>query len=333
MKFNLEISRGQRTCKNANRAALVAPQRQTLDSATSDYLLQVRASGRSPMTIASYAESLALLKDFWGPTIPLAAISADSLHAAVVSLATTGGRCPTRRSETTLNRHRSAYRAFFNWTFQTNRTPANPALLLLRSRAESVPTMPITSDEVCLFLSAIRLSNDPLRLRDEALFATYAFAGLRRTEALLLDVTDYDSQRGILHVRNGKGNRSRIAPLVHRLNLLLTQFRSGHPTAVSSVTGKLFPGRFPQTGLAARQVQRRFEYWRAIAGLRPVLTIHSFRAGFATMLHQHSRDVVLVSRALGHKDLRSTLRYINLQATNLKRAMEATFGKYNPSGG
>lgn len=173
------------------------PQCQTLDSAATDYLLQVPASGRSHMTIASYAESLTLLKGFFGPTIPLPTISADNLHAAVANLAATRGRRSIRRSETTLNRHRSAYRAFFSWAFQTGRTPTNPALLLQRSRAESIPSVPITADEVSLLLSTIRLSRDPLRLRDEALFATYALAGLRRTEAILLDVTDYDCERRI----------------------------------------------------------------------------------------------------------------------------------------
>jgi integrase/recombinase XerC len=332
MKFHLEIPQGQRACKNANIATLVAPQRQALHSASSDYLLQIRASGRSPMTVASYAESLAHLKEFFGPAIPLPAISADSLHAAVANLAATAtSRGSIRRSETTLNRHRSAYRAFFNWAFLTGRTPINPAILLRRSRAESVPTPPITQDEVNLFLSAIRLSHDPLRLRDEALFATYAFAGLRRTEALLLDITDFDAQGAILHVRNGKGRRSRIVPLVRGLSLLLSRFRDDRLKVVGASTGKLFPGRTPHSGLTPRQVQRRFEHWKVITGLRPILTVHSFRAGFATTLHQHSCDVVLVSRALGHKDIRPTLRYIDLSARNLARAMEATFGKRGPS--
>jgi integrase/recombinase XerC len=329
MKFNLEIRRGQRACKNTSIATLVAPQRQALDSASSDYLLEIRASGRSPMTIASYAESLAHLKKFFGPTIPLQAISADSLHAAVANLAvtTTGSRGFIRRSETTLNRHRSAYRAFFNWAFLTGRTPINPAILLRRSGAESIPTPPITQDEVDLFLSAIRLSQDPLRLRDEALFATYAFAGLRRMEALLLNVSDYDAKGAILRVKNGKGRRSRNVPLVLQLNQLLNRFLENRLATSDAGTGELFPGRSPHGSLTPRQVQRRFEHWRTMAGLRPVLTIHSFRAGFATTLHHHSRDIILVSRALGHKDIRPTLRYIDPHASNLAQTMEVAFCK------
>ncbi len=302
-----------------------AAQFRALEMAEKHYLLQLRASGRSPMTVASYAESLNLLTQVLGPKTSLADVSADGLHAAIAELAHRGGRSVIRRSETTLNRHRSAYRAFFNWAFQTGRTAVNPALLLRLSKAQSIPAVPIRTDEVSLLLSTIRRSGEPLSVRDEALFATYAFAGLRRMEAVLLNVSDHDFERSALRVRIGKGRRPRVVPLVHHLNLLLSRFRETRLESTGVPTGTLFSGRSPDTGLTPRQVQRRFEYWKTASGLRPILTIHSFRAGFATALHRHSRDVVLVSRALGHKDIRTTLRYIDPSAPKLAQALEATF--------
>lgn len=301
------------------------PQSPTLDASAKEYLLRLRASGRSPMTIASYSESLNLLKEKLGPMISLAAISVADLHTAVTELAFCGGRSAVRRSETTLNRHRSAYRTFFNWAFQTGRIAVNPALLLGRSNAQSVPTVPIRADEVALFLSTIRRSGESLSMRDEALFATYAFAGLRRMEAILLNVSDHDFERGVLRVRSGKGRRPRTVPLVHHLNQLLNRFRDVRLERAGIPSGKLFSGRSPHESISPRQVQRRFEHWRSACGLRPILTIHSFRAGFATALHGHSRDVVLVSRALGHKDIRTTLRYIDPSVRKLAQEMEATF--------
>ena len=87
---------------------------------------------------------------------------------------------------------------------------------------------------------------------------------------------------------------------------------------------KLFPGRIPGNGLTARQAQNRFEHWKAVAHLRPELTIHSFRAGFATALHHGCGDVVLVSQALGHSDVRPTLRHIKLYSANLSRTIESS---------
>jgi integrase/recombinase XerC len=169
-------------------------------------------------------------------------------------------------------------------------------------------------------MNAIRRSNDPLRFRDEALFLTYALTGLRRTEALRLDVSDYDAEKGMLRVKSGKGRRARTIPVARQLGPVLRRFCNYRQSG-----GKLFAGRAPGKGLTARQAQVRFDLWKTAAGLRPELRIHSFRAGFATTLHRGCGDVILVSRALGHRDLRPTLRYVEPHTRRLPRAIEKSF--------
>jgi integrase/recombinase XerD len=230
-----------------------------------------------------------------------------------------------RRSETTLNRHRSAYRGFFRWAFETGRISANPAFLLRRARAESVPTPAITFDETRRFFRAIRRSKDPLRLRDEALFSIYALAGLRRREALLLAQSDYNPKARLLCIRNGKGGRVRTVPVARALGRSLERFLTGALSRGGPIGDRLFPGRVAGRALTVRQAQSRFEHWKVVANLRPELTIHSFRAGFATALHQGCGDVLLVAQALGHSDVRTTLRYIKLYAEDLSRVIESSF--------
>jgi integrase/recombinase XerD len=299
--------------------------RQAFCCAVNDYLLQLKASGRRATTIASYGESLGILGRRLGTSIPLEIVSPVQLNTAVAGLAIIEGQPEKRRSQTTLNRHRSAYRGFFGWAFETKRIMANPALLLGRSNMESVPTQPMTLHEVRSFLRAIRHSKESLRLRDEALFALYAFTGLRRAEALSLDMADYNAATRTLQVKNGKSGRPRVVHVISQLGLLLERLQKHGERGKEMENGKLFPGRTPGHSLTTRQAQSRFQHWKAIAGLRPALTIHSFRVGFATALHRQSRDVVLVSRALGHGDLRPTLRYIDLSAGELPDWMETTF--------
>jgi len=291
--------------------------------AAGDYLVHLKAAGRSPATIESYARSLALLAESVEGEVSLEGLSADVLDAAVAGMTGTQGAGRPQRSGATLNRHRSTYRGFFRWAFETGRTPRNPAALLHLARVDSAPTPPITRAETKLLLSTIRRSNGALRLRDEALFSTYALTGLRRTEAMRLDVSDYDASKGVLRVKDGKGRRARIVPVAQPLGLLLRRFRDGFLSGQSG--GKLFPGRVPGKGLTARQAHARFQLWKTVAGLRPELTIHSFRAGFATALHGGCGDVILVSRALGHRDLRPTLRYVELHPRKLARAIERSF--------
>jgi integrase/recombinase XerD len=300
---------------------------QALCCAVVDYLVYLRASGRKATTIGSYEESLALLGRKMGADIPLRDVSPTLLNTTVAGLTAIDGQLRKRRSQTTLNRHRSAYRGFFGWAVETKRIPSNPARLLGRSNIESVPTQAMTLYEVHSFLRAIRHSSDPLRVRDETLFALYAFTGLRRAEALQLAEQDYNAATRTLQVKNGKSGRPRTVHVIARLGLLLESLQKYCGPGRKIVNGKLFPGRGADENLTTRQVQSRFQHWKAIAGLRSTLTIHSFRVGFATALHRQSRDVVLVSRALGHGDLRPTLRYIQLSAAELPHWMESTFGQ------
>ena len=67
----------------------------------------------------------------------------------------------------------------------------------------------------------------------------------------------------------------------------------------------LFHGRHPERSLTTRQVRFRFNRWKALSGIREELTVHSFRAGFATHLYRATGDSLLVQHAIGHSDIRT----------------------------
>lgn len=285
------------------------PTNQSIRKTASEYLTHLKAAGRLPATIESYETSLDLLARLPDRRAALESSTASVLDTAVAGMSGAGKPGGPQRSEATLNRYRSTYRGFFRWPFETGRIPRNPAALLCLARVDSPPTPPITPAETKLLLDAIRHSNDPLRHRDEALSLTCALTGLRRTEALRLDVSDYDAGNGMLQVKSGKGRRARTIPVAPQLASVLRRFCENKANREGE---KLLPGRVPGHGLNARQAHARLQRWKTAAGLRRELTIHSFRAGFATTLHRGCGDVVLVSRALGHRDLRPILRYVEL---------------------
>lgn len=314
--------RGRRISAVGVQEPMHTTPKQTMCQAAGDYLVHLRAAGRSPATIESYERSLTLLGGLLKRRAPLEDLTASVLEAAVAGMSGREETGSPQRSEATLNRCRSTYRGFFRWAFETGRVPRNPAALLGLARVESAPTSPITPMETQSFIDAIRRSNDPLRFRDEALFLTYALTGLRRAEALGLEVSDYDAAKGVLRVDAGKGRQARTVPVAHQLGAVLRRFCDSRAGRIGQ---KLFAGRVPGRALTARQAQGRFDRWKAAAGLRADLTIHSFRAGFATALHRGCGDVILVSRALGHRDLRPTLRYVEPHAWKLPRAIEKSF--------
>lgn len=299
-------------------------QEDTMIHMIKDFIVHLSAAGRATSTIDCYQRDLYQLAHILGKIQPQHIVDND-IDRAIVKLATAKPN-GARRSSVTMNRIKSAYRSFFKWAFDSNRMPCNPAERLCLSKTHSRPTTPITANEINILLETIRQSDDIHADRDEALFATYAYTGTRRSEVLPLTLLDYDHDSGELcfsRTKNG-GRQIKIVPspladiLAKRSHVLLRE-----QTPLTHAL--LFPGKSCEQPMSARHVQVRFDKWKKLAGIRKALTIHSFRAGFATSLYETTGDIFLVARALGHRDVSTTMRYINTNSSVLRRAVEYIF--------
>jgi integrase/recombinase XerC len=231
---------------------------------------------------------------------------------------------PHPLSPATTNRIKSAYRSFFKWAFETRRITSDPAARLDLAKTRSRPTTPITVKEINDLLNAIRASDDRHAERDEALFSVYAFTGIIRSEALSLTMRDYDAQAAALYLPKTKSGSRHVRSVLSPLADILKKRTRHSPYADDQPN--LLTGGNPDRALSARQAQARFVKWKDLAGIRKGLTIHSFRAGFATSLYEKTGDILLVSRAMGHSDIRTTRRYIRENNYRISQAVEMTFG-------
>ena len=135
--------------------------------------------------------------------------------------------------------------------------------------------------------------------------------GMRRAEALTLEISDYDPAGATLIVNSGKGRRSRTIPVADALGSPLRQWLARQFPNGKVRPGSLFGDRISGHALTPRQANARFQHWRRLAGLSPELTIYSFRVSFATALHADTSDLMPISRALGHRDIGPIQRYID----------------------
>lgn len=279
-----------------------------IERAVRRFLSSLAAAGRSRATTASYSRELGRLVDLIGD-VPLKEVSPGNLQAAVDQLARveSGG---IARHPSTVNRIKSVYRSFFSWCCDSGFIPMNPSAKLKMAKAVARETVPLTKAEIGMLIETIRKSGHPLAMRDEALFAVYAYTGIRRTEALGLRVEDYEPKAAVLRLRIMKGGGSRVLYVPKRLSRILERYLKVHVPALASLP--LFPGRIADCPLTPRQAQLRFDLWKKRSGVNASLTIHSFRAGYATLLHKATKDLMLVARAMGHKDLSNTKRYVRL---------------------
>jgi site-specific recombinase XerD len=159
----------------------------------------------------------------------------------------------------------------------------------------------LSQAEVAHFLAAIP------GLKQRVLLTTIYAAGLRVSEVVALKVSDIDSQRMVIRVRQGKGSTDRYVMLSPRLlTLLRTYWKALCPT------DWLFPGRVPGAPLTTRQVKRICQEIRQQAGFSKAVSPHTLRHSFATHLLEAGIDLRSIQLLLGHRSLSTTARYLHV---------------------
>lgn len=134
-------------------------------------------------------------------------------------------------------------------------------------------------------------------------------AGLRVSEACGLQVQHIDSSRGILHIRNAKGQKDRQVTLGPRL---LSELRSYWPRRRRCQGAYLFPGKTAGRALSKAAFQRALKAAVAAAGLDEGVTPHTLRHSYATHMIQSGASLRAVQLQLGHASIRSTVRYVHM---------------------
>lgn len=152
--------------------------------------------------------------------------------------------------------------------------------------------------EVQLFLAAIK------QLKYRAILTTAYAAGLRLSEVTHLQVTDIDSQRMLIRVRQGKGQKDRYVMLsATLLKLLRVYWHSEQPRTW------LFPGRQSHLPIEDSSVQRVCRQAGRDAGLTKPVTVRVLRHCFATHLLEAGANIRVIQTLLGHRNLSTTQRY------------------------
>lgn len=200
----------------------------------------------------------------------------------------------------------AAIRFFF---LKVLRRPFREVDLVYPKHPERLPVI-LSEDEVARLIESASTSYHRVILM--TLYGT----GLRREELCRLKVTDVDSQRMVIHVRQGKGNKDRDVTLSPRLlEVLRAYWKWRKPKTY------LFPSPYPsRTGrpidsktvwYAVREAARR-------AGIKKKVYPHLLRHSWATHLLERGTDLKTIQVLLGHVDLEATTIYLHLSQRHLQ---------------
>ena len=159
-----------------------------------------------------------------------------------------------------------------------------------------------------------RILDHTFNLKHWTIIATFYATALRCDELRNLKVSDVDSERMVIHVRQGKGGVARDVPLpATLLERLRVYFRWLRPS------DWLFPSKQrrdrPLEDASIRVLCRQAGL-RADIGRR--VHPHVFRHACATHMLDAGADLRTIQVLLGHGDIRTTARYLRVSVQRLQ---------------
>lgn len=222
-------------------------------------------------------------------------------------------------AHTTANRMLSALRGVLKAAWNLGQLPTEEyhrARSVGAVRGESLPRgRHIASGELRALFQACGDDRDkagkmrPLAVRDAALLAVAYGVGLRRSEIVSLDWSDYDRENGGIKVRAGKGNKARLVYAAGGAKVMLDRWLDLR----GEEEGPLFlpltkSGRRAQRRLNSQAVMDVLLRRAREAGLASV-SPHDFRRTFISDLLDAGADIVTVQKLAGHASVSTTARY------------------------
>jgi hypothetical protein len=141
-------------------------------------------------------------------------------------------------------------------------------------------------------------------LKHRTVLLTQYAAGLRLSEATYLQVSDIDSSRMQLNIRQGKGSKQRLVPLSPRLLTELREYwKQTRPTGTFLFSGKTPDCRWPT---AVQKACKLAATWRIPKHVTPYCAPPQLRDG----LLEAGVDLLTISRLLGHSSFLTTMVYL-----------------------
>jgi integrase/recombinase XerC len=284
-------------------------------AAIQDFLGDRARRNDSAHTLRNYGADLReFLKYFSPPGSPpptLAEIDLLSLREWLAHLYERG------QKPATIRRKLASLRALFRFLSREHRIERDPARLLrLPKMPKTLPDVPNTEVTNALVDGTSR--NDlerPFPARDRLLLELLYGCGLRISEAVGLNLEDFDRKERWVRVR-GKGRKERQTPYGSKSAGALDAYLQIRQS--ESEPHALFLN-FRGSRLTDRGARSIVKFYATCVAGDSSIHPHTLRHAFATDLLSHGADLRAIQELLGHARLSTTQKYTQVSLTDLMR--------------
>jgi site-specific recombinase XerD len=185
-----------------------------------------------------------------------------------------------------------------DWTFED--------VIPAPKKPQTLPVV-LSPEEVLQFLGCVGST------KHRAILTTCYAAGLRISEAVHLKPIDIDSQRMVIRVEQGKGQKDRYVMLSPKLlETLRSYWRTVRPQGEWLFEGDI-SGQHISTSAVELACRKAHRLSRSRKPIRP----HSMRHAFAVHLLESGTDVRTIQLLLGHRSLATTARYLRIATSKV----------------
>lgn len=270
------------------------------------YLARLAVGSRRSMKGALETIATMLSSSSTWETLPWASLRYQHTQAVRAKL-------DERFAASTTNRHLAALRGVLReaWRLELVEGDAFHRAVDIKSvRVDALPAgREISPGELRALFSACGDDKSAAGARDAALLAVLYGGGLRREEAVTLNVSDYLVDQGTLKVRHGKGRKQRIVHLARGARAAVDAWLAvrgavdGPLLVPVNKGGKITPRRM------TAQVARTALLKRAVEAKVTAFSPHDLRRTFVSHLLDAGADLSIVQRLAGHASVTTTARY------------------------
>jgi integrase/recombinase XerD len=256
--------------------------------------MQVR--NLSPLTQTSYVQQVSLFARRFGKSPD--ALGPEDIRAYQVYLTNERKLAPSSILIAT-----AALRFLYKVTLKRDWTLAE--VIPAPKKPQTLPVV-LSPEEVVQFLDRVA------GRKPRTILTTCYGAGLRISEAIRLTLPAIDSQRMVLRVEQGKGQKDRYVMLSPRLLEILREW-----WRVARPWHWLFPGDRPGQPITRGAVERACQQAHRLCRIPKPITPHSLRHAFAVHLLEAGTDIRTIQLLLGHRSLATTARYLRITTSRV----------------
>lgn len=212
----------------------------------------------------------------------------------------------------------SGVRSFYRFLVLEKYIEADPTLLLESPKIPARLPEVLSVEEIDKIIDSIDLSSKEGQ-RNRAIIETLYSCGLRVSELCSLRLSDLYLKEGFIRVE-GKGSKQRLVPISPSA-IQEIEYYMADRNQIDIKPGYedyLFISALRKKNLSRIMVFHLVKELAEKAGVRKVISPHTFRHSFATHLLENGANLRVIQAMLGHEDIGTTEIYTHIDSTRLR---------------